>query len=135
MNALQKTPTTWGIIHADLIPSNFVFYNQEVRPIDFGACGFGYYLHDLGWTFSYIHPALRNTLLEAYNGTVKLPDNHVELLEGFFVAAQLETMNFWLGLPDALEWLPNHIDKLASREFAPYVQQESFLFTCTPYWE
>ncbi|MUT68828.1 phosphotransferase enzyme family protein [Paenibacillus sp. NEAU-GSW1] len=135
MHTIEKTPNNWGIIHADLIPSNFVFYDQQSRPIDFGACGFGYYLFDLGWTFSYIHPAFRNKLLEAYSASFKLPDNHVELLEGFFVAAQLETMNFWLGLPDALEWLPGHMDKLAGREFKHYVNQESFLFTGTPYWE
>lgn len=135
MNTIEKTPNHWGIIHADLIPSNFLFYNQECRPIDFGACGFGYYLFDLGWTFSYIHPSFRIKLLEAYAGIFNLPENHVELLEGFFVAAQLETMSFWLGLPDAFEWLPSHIEKLASREFKHYVNQEAFLFTGIPYWE
>lgn len=135
MNSIEKTEENWGIIHADLIPSNFVIYNQEARPIDFGACGYGFYLLDLGWTFSYIHPAFRMKLLEAYSDMFKLPDNHIERLEGFFVAAQLETMNFWLGLPDVFEWLPGHIDKLADREFKYYVNQESFLFAGTPYWE
>jgi len=92
-------------------------------------------MFDLGWTFSYIHPSFRNKLLEEYSHVFGLPENHVELLEGFFVAAQLETMNFWIGLPDALEWLPSHIDKLAGREFKNYVSQEPLLFTGTPYWE
>ncbi|RJE88381.1 hypothetical protein D3P07_10260 [Paenibacillus sp. 1011MAR3C5] len=135
MDTLDRTLNYWGIIHADLIPSNLLFGGGECRPIDFGACGFGYYLFDLGWSFSYIHPVLRAGLLEAYANHFPLPGRHLERLEGFMVAAQLETMNFWLGLPDASEWLPDHIDKLAHREFRHYVDGEHFLFTGIPYWE
>lgn len=135
MNSIERTSSTWGMIHADLIPSNIVFHEHEARPIDFGACGFGYYLFDLGWTFSYIHPAFREQLLQSYSKNYSLPENHIELLEGFFIAGQLETMNFWLGLPDSHEWLPDHIGKLASREMNSYVKNESFLFTGVPYWE
>lgn len=44
-------------------------------------------------------------------------------------------MNFWLGLPDSNEWLPEHIGKLANREINSYVKNESFLFNGIPYWE
>ncbi|GAA0136920.1 phosphotransferase [Paenibacillus sp. YSY-4.3] len=135
MNSIERTSSNWGMIHADLIPSNFVFHGKEARPIDFGACGFGFYLFDLGWTFSYIHPSFRNQLLKSYSNYYSLPENHIELLEGFFIAGQLETMNFWLGLPDSHEWLPNHIGKLANREINCYVKNESFLFNGIPYWE
>ena len=135
MTDIEGTSGNWGIIHADLIPNNFVFYEREVRAIDFGACGFGYYLFDLGWTFSYIHPSFRSNLLEAYTKHFELPTNYIELLEGFFVAAQLETMNFWIGLPESKEWLPGHIGKLASREFQSYVNKQEFLFSGIPYWE
>jgi len=135
MNSLDRTPEHWGLIHADLIPSNLLFGDGECRPIDFGACGFGYYLLDLGWTFSYIHPALRPGLLEAYAEQFPLPEHHAESLEGFLIAAQLETMNFWLGLPDASEWLPGHIDKLVQRELRHYVEGDRFLFAGIPYWE
>lgn len=135
MHSLDRTPAHWGLIHADVIPSNLLFGEGECRPIDFGACGFGYFLLDIGWTFSYTHPALRASLLEAYSEQFPLPEHHVESLEGFLVAAQLETMNFWLGLPDASEWLPDHIDKLAHRELRHYVDRECFLFTGIPYWE
>lgn len=134
MKELERTTDYWGLIHGDAIPSNLLFHSGECRPIDFGACGFGYYLFDLGWTFSYIHPSFRRRLLEAYAGEFVLPHCHVELLEGFFVAAQLETMNFWLGLPDNGEWLPAHLEKLAAREFTHYVNGDPFLFSGTPYW-
>lgn len=135
MNSIERTTSNWGMIHADLIPSNFVFHGKEARPIDFGACGLGFYLSDLGWTFSYIHPSLRNQLLNSYTKQYTLPQNHIELLEGFFIAGQLGTMDFWLGLPDSNEWLPNHIGKLVTREFASYVKDEPFLLGGIPYWE
>ncbi|WP_342476850.1 phosphotransferase [Paenibacillus sp. FSL H7-0350] len=135
MNSMERTASNWGMIHADLIPTNLVFDGEEVRPIDFGACGFGYYLVDLGWTFSYIHPSFREQLLQSYSMHHPLPDNYTQRLEGFFIAAQLETMNFWLGLPDSQEWLPGHINKLASREIKSYLNNESFLFSGVPYWE
>lgn len=135
MSSLERTSSNWGMIHADLIPSNFVFHGNEARPIDFGACGFGFYLFDLGWTFSYIHPTLREPLLASYSTYHSLPNNYQVQLEGFFIAGQLETMNFWLGLPDSMEWLPEHINKLAKREMRSYVNNESFLFNGVPYWE
>lgn len=135
MNSLERTRDYWGLIHGDAIPSNLLFAAGECRLIDFGACGFGYYLFDLGWTCSYIHPSFRKQLLEAYAAEFWLPEGVVELLEGFFVAAQLETMNFWLGLPDHGEWLPGHLAKLAAREFARYAAGEPFLYGGTPYWE
>ena len=34
----------WGLIHADLHEGNYLFHNEQIRPIDFYRCGFGYYL-------------------------------------------------------------------------------------------
>lgn len=39
MNALERSPESWGLIHGDLNPGNIVFHGTEARPIDFGACG------------------------------------------------------------------------------------------------
>jgi Ser/Thr protein kinase RdoA (MazF antagonist) len=135
MNLLGRSAETWGVIHADLIPGNILFHGTEARPIDFGACAFGHYLIDLGWTMCYVHPSLRAHLLRAYAGHFALPNNHVDLLEGFYLAAMLDTMNFWLGLPDWTDWMPGIVRKLAGREASAYLRGESFLFGGTPYWE
>lgn len=132
---LEKKQTSWGIIHADLIPSNYIFYEDKVSPIDFGACGFGFYLFDLGWTFSYIHPAFREGFLNSYSSFFELPSNYESLLETFFVLGLLDTLGFWLGLPDSSEWLEGHIDKLLAREFQSYINDKPFLFSGKPYWE
>lgn len=47
----------------------------------------------------------------------------------------LDTMNFWFGLPDWTDWMPGIVRKLAGREAAAYLREESFLFGGTPYWE
>jgi Putative homoserine kinase type II (protein kinase fold) len=134
MNTLERTTESWGMLHGDLNPGNKVFHGTEARPIDFGACGFGYCLYDLGWTMCHIHPAFRERLLHSYSRYRPLPDRHVELPEGFCIASQLDTMSFWLGLPDWTEWLPDHIRKLSDREATAYLKGETFLFGGTPYW-
>ena len=128
MNALERTPGSWGLIHGDLNPGNIVFHGAEARPIDFGACGFGHYLYDLGWALCHIAPSLRKHVLRSCAAHRDLPDGHAALLEGFFIASQLDTMSFWLGLPDGEEWLPDHIRGLAAREAGAYLKGESFLF-------
>ncbi len=135
LDSLEKTSQTWGVIHCDIIPPNFLFYKQEVRPIDFGACGFGFYLWDIGILFSFTPLQFRTAVFESYSKYFKLPDNYIELTEAFFVGAKLEVLNFFLELPDAVEWLPKEMDKLSSREFLHYVNNEHFLFNGTPFWE
>ncbi|WP_308460917.1 phosphotransferase [Brevibacillus formosus] len=41
----NKNRNHYGIIHGDLHQGNIVFHNGDPRPIDFGRCGFGYYLY------------------------------------------------------------------------------------------
>ncbi|MCY3870528.1 MAG: phosphotransferase [Gemmatimonadetes bacterium] len=38
----------FGLIHFDLSFSNILFYGGEALPIDFDACGLGFYAYDLG---------------------------------------------------------------------------------------
>ncbi|MDJ0632659.1 MAG: phosphotransferase [Xenococcaceae cyanobacterium MO_188.B29] len=47
MKKLSRSPDIWGLIHADLHDGNYLFYNEQIRPIDFARCGFGYYLYDV----------------------------------------------------------------------------------------
>ncbi|MEH2334763.1 phosphotransferase [Nostoc sp.] len=59
ITALEKTPTNWGLIHADLNENNYIFYAGEARPIDFSCCGFGYYLCDIAHTLLHLFPENR----------------------------------------------------------------------------
>jgi Ser/Thr protein kinase RdoA (MazF antagonist) len=135
VESLERRGDMWGMIHADLICPNFLFYKDEVRPIDFGACGYGYYMRDIALLFAFTPLHLRPAVFEAYSRSCPLPDNYVKLTEAFFVAAQLESLNFLLRVPEASEWVPNTFDKLTDREFLSFVKDEDFLFTGKPFWK
>ncbi|MEH2433173.1 MAG: phosphotransferase [Nostoc sp.] len=59
MTALEKTPTNWGLIYADLNEKNYIFYTGKAQPIDFSCCGFGYYLYDIAHTLLHLFPENR----------------------------------------------------------------------------
>lgn len=135
LDTLPRNNMTWGVLHNDLLPGNIVYIDGIANPIDFGACGYGFYLNDLAVTFFFIHPYARQQYIECYGKHFPLPNDYVSQLEGFFIASRLTTMMYALGLPDANDWLPEDVHKSASREFGRYVKGESFLFTGTPFWE
>lgn len=135
IDTLPKNNTTWGVLHGDLLPGNIVYVDGAANPIDFGACGYGFFLNDLAYTFYFIHPHARQQYIDWYGKHFPLPNDYVAQLEGFFIASRLKSMIYYLGLPDASDWLPTDVKKSASREFGRYADGESFLFTGTPFWE
>jgi len=104
-----------------------LFYQDEVSLLDFGCCGFGFYLWDIAVSFSYVAKKYRNDLLEAYNTIFPLPDSYEKLLEGFYAGMFIEAFNFYIGAPDADEWIINKINELATNEFIKYTNDERFL--------
>lgn len=135
LDTLPKNNMTWGLAHNDLLPGNIVYVDGVANPIDFGACGYGFFLNDLACTFCFIHPHTRQQYINWYGEHFPLPNDYVAQLEGFFIASQLTSMIHSLGLPDTNNWLPTHIQKSAAREFGRYAIGENFLFTGTPFWE
>lgn len=135
LDTLPKNNMTWGLSHNDLLPGNIVYVNGVANPIDFGACGYSFFLNDLACTFCFVHPHTRQQYIDWYGAQFQLPNDYVTQLEGFFIASQLTSMIHSLGLPDSNDWLPTHIQKSAAREFGRYVIGEDFLFTGTPFWE
>lgn len=134
-DTLPKNKMTWGVSHGDLLPGNIVYVDGVANPIDFGACGFGFFLNDLACTFCFIHPHARQQYIEWYGKHFPLPNDYVAQLERLFIASRLTSMIHFLGLPDANNWLPTDVQKSASREFGRYASGEDFLFTGTPFWE
>jgi len=44
--AAARTPQSWGLIHADLRPSNLMIDADQLTVIDFDDCGFSWFLYD-----------------------------------------------------------------------------------------
>jgi len=124
--SIEKNNKNWGLIHRDLIPQNILFHNDKICPIDFGACGFGFYLFDICYTFVCIPAWYREFFLNEYIKYFSLPDNYIQLAEALYITAH--TPQDENGLRDALQWIPDYINNLASREASLFLNDKSFLF-------
>ncbi len=106
MQELCIAPDVFGLIHADLHSSNYLFHGKEVRAIDFEDCGRGYYLYDLAVTIDELEaefadraPELRAALLRGYRHVRPLSEGHEALLD-LFVAMRLAELVRWYGSTD-----------------------------------
>ncbi|MFA9556711.1 phosphotransferase enzyme family protein [Evansella sp. AB-rgal1] len=94
LTTLEKQPETWGVIHADLHESNYIFHAGEPYPIDFSSCGFGFYLYDIAETLLHLVPDNRKKFVRYYGQDHWLPDHHPKLLEAFLIWAIIGNFAF-----------------------------------------
>ena len=94
MNNLGETPELWGMIHADLHRDNFLIFGDEIRPIDFSLCGFGYYLYEAADTMRYIDPEFYPAFMHGYQQHMTLHKNHQQILKAFFIAGAISNQAF-----------------------------------------
>jgi len=106
MKQLGRSPDVWGLIHADLHSSNYLFWGAEVRAIDFEDCGWGYFLYDLAVILDELYAAyapraiaLRAGLLRGYREVREVTDEQEALLD-VFVAMRLAELVRWHGRSD-----------------------------------
>jgi Ser/Thr protein kinase RdoA (MazF antagonist) len=112
--AIGETPSTFGLIHADLHQGNYLFTDGEVCAIDFDDCGWGHFIYDFAVTLSEVSvlnhfPALRDGLLAGYQQVRPLPAGLEVHLPAFLALRELKLM-IWLleqrdrpGFADALD--------------------------------
>jgi Ser/Thr protein kinase RdoA (MazF antagonist) len=96
---LGKSSDRFGLIHSDLSFGNVLFTEEEVLPIDFDDCGFGYYLYDLAVVLAGPWERLgfqqrREALFEGYREICKLPDEHLSLIPTF-MAMRASSLGQW----------------------------------------
>lgn len=89
----------FGLIHADLCPANLLYAHNQVRPIDFADCGYGYWVHDIAMFLSYYArdpkvPIYMKSLLEGYAEVRPLPIKQLPYIDTF-IAAQQVTLALW----------------------------------------
>ena len=100
MDELGEGKEVFGLIHADFYERNYLFSKGEVHAIDFDGSGWGYYLFDIGVTFSTLlardnYPALRQAFLQGYRQVRPLSANHEALIDTF-IAGRLMCHVLWL---------------------------------------
>ncbi len=96
---LGKSPERFGLIHSDLSFGNVLFTADEVSPIDFDDCGFGYYLYDLAvilagpWERSGFQQR-SDALLHGYREICELPHEHLDLIPAL-MARRASSLGQW----------------------------------------
>ncbi len=119
--------STWGLIHSDLHESNYVFDQGVPKPIDFSACGFGFYLFDVAETFLHLSPENRREFWSAYREERQLREVDARSLDMFFVWAILRNFAFLAGNPEEHASLAELIPKVATSYFENYLKDEPVL--------
>jgi Ser/Thr protein kinase RdoA (MazF antagonist) len=128
MSNLHQTRDMWGLIHADLHQGNYVLYGEELCPIDFSRCGFGFYLYDIGQSLGGIEASLRSHFFEGYKIVKTLPENYQSIIEAFFVGATVENFAFLSANPKEHEWLSRALPYVVKNYLHAYLNDETFLF-------
>ena len=113
MHKLGEGPEVFGLIHADIHQWNYLFHKGNVHLIDFDTSGWGYFLYDMGVTFSTLlkHPnlpALRTAFLQGYRRLRPLPDEQESCIDTFIAARIL----------GHTQWVAAHIGEPAFGEKA-----------------
>ena len=127
INSLTKTIDTFGVIHADLHWGNIIYCKGEPRAIDFGRCGFGFYLYDIAHTLVGLGPQYRRAFVDGYTNQRKLPTNYQGIIECFFIMTCVENISFHSDNPKELEELKSqhpYMMKLIDN----YIEDKPFLF-------
>ncbi|GAB6991524.1 phosphotransferase enzyme family protein [Paenibacillus pini] len=127
LGELQPSPNHFGMIHADFHEGNLVFNEGKPYLIDFGRCGFGYYLYDMAEAFIGLHPLQRQRFVEAYRDIVQLEDDAEAQLETFFIKALIENQSFHAANPREKEELLGQ-KRYSLALIRHYLSGELFLF-------
>ena len=127
MDSMQRDAQNYGLIHADLHSGNVVFNNGYPYPIDFGRCGYGYYLYDMAAALLELHPKHRWLLVQGYESVSKLEKDYIRELECFFIMFMIE--NYCHHSSDTRE-IPGLIEeqRYALAYITEYLNDRSFLF-------
>lgn len=113
----------YDLIHGDLgMGANILFWNGNVRVVDFNDPGFGYYIFDLSVVLEdsqdhQIQPQFRDALLDGYTSLRPLSEDQIGNIDLFLAAFAV----YWsLFAVDAVQYNPedrNEIFERMSRYF------------------
>ncbi|WP_282940182.1 phosphotransferase [Paenibacillus sp. RC67] len=131
LGVMHQTNENYGFIHSDLHIGNLVFNGDEVSPIDFGRCGYGYFLYDVAGAILGLYPQQRVLFIQGYESARKLQEHYVSHLECFFVMFMIE--NYCTHCSDPRETAGLIAEQpYAQAIIRAYLNGEPFLFNPIP---
>ena len=105
--AFGTGPQRFGLIHADTRLANLLVDDDRVSVIDFDDCGFGWYLYDLGTSFSFFEhephvPDLVRRWTDGYRRELDLPGVDEDEVWTFILLRRL-LLVAWIGSHPAVD--------------------------------
>ena len=96
-----RTGRNFGMIHADLRPTNVLLNGEELTPIDFDDCCYSWYLFDIAASLSFLEADPRlgdwlQALLKGYVSASPLTDADIALLPVFIMLRRIQLLA-WMG--------------------------------------
>lgn len=127
LSAMSSNDDNYGLIHGDLHSGNIVFSEELPAPIDFGMCGYGYFLYDIAGALLELNPKLRRKYIQGYESIRRLESGYVRHLECFFVMVMIENYCHHSSDPRETSSLI-HEQPYAQAYIRQYLNDISFLF-------
>ncbi len=127
LSEMKPTSENYGLIHGDLHLGNIVFRDGAPFPIDFGLCGYGYYLYDVASVMLGLNPTQRWLLLDRYEALRGSNPNSSHLLETFFIMIMIENYSHHAPNPAETESLQSE-QPSALAYLRKFVEGAAFLF-------
>lgn len=92
-----KGKDKFGLIHADLRLANLLVEGDQIKVIDFDDCGFGWFMHDMAASISFIEDRpianeLINSWIEGYSKVQKLQKEDINEIDTFVMQRRLQLM-------------------------------------------
>lgn len=112
MQELGSIPGQWGIVHADVQPGNIIITETGPCLIDFGFCGYGYYLFDLGSAATVFPGGLRKRFLEGYASAADFSLEQIRYIEGQIFMDTFISYLFFIGDSNRNGWVKESAAKL-----------------------
>lgn len=108
-----KPKDKFGLIHADLRLANLLIEKGQIKVIDFDDCGFGWFLHDLASSVSFIEDKpitekLITAWIEGYTKVEKLNSGDLSEIDTFVMQRRLQL----------LAWIASHYDSDPVKELS-----------------
>lgn len=128
MDELDEMQNMSGIVHADLSPSNLIFSNEKIVPIDFSLSGYGFYYMDIGLIVSqYKDNNIKRSIVSGYEETMQkeIPLRYIEAFIALgvilFIVCQYDKVR-------TQDWFDGAVKRWCETIFNPLINGKSFVY-------
>jgi len=128
MDELEEMQNMSGIVHADLSPSNLIFSNEKIVPIDFSLSGYGFYYMDIGLIVSqYKDHKIKKSIVSGYEELMQkeVPLRYIEAFIALgvilFIACQHDKVR-------TQDWFDGAVKRWCETIFNPLINEKSFVY-------